>query len=176
MYHASPTPAAVGSKEGAVGVGSGRFSSGVSDSIVRQDRHGMSESPRGRVSKRLRRMQKRAVEADHGASEPPHVPDDVRSSTSKRSRGKRLSMCSDYKGDSKGCRGSSCGEEKCQFLCGWSKEDCDLVNPKEKMRWGYADGTGGANYYCERAWRTKWAIKYKHDRVEFCALLAKDWM
>ena len=121
-------------------------------------------------------MQKNAAEADHGASEPPHVPDDVRSSTSKRSRGMRLSMCSDYKGDSNGCRDSSCGEEKCQFLCGWSKEDCDLVNPKEKMRWGYADGTGGANYYCERAWRTKWAIKYKRDRVEFCALLAKDWM
>ena len=173
MYHASPTPAAVGPKEGAVGVGSGRFSSGVPDSIVRQDRHGMSESPCGRVSTRLRRMQKRA---DQGASEPPHVPDDVGSSTSKRSRGKGLSMCSDYKGDSNGCRDSSCGEEKCQFLCGWSKEDCDLVNPKEKMRWGYADGTGGANYYCERAWRTKWAIKYKHDRVEFCALLAKDWM
>ena len=151
-------------------MGSGPFSSGVSDSIVRQDRHGMSESPRGRLSKWLRQRQKRALEADQGASEPPHVPDDVRSSTSKRSRGKRSKV------DSNVCRGSSCGEGKCQFLCGWSKEDWGPVNPKEKMRWGYADGTGGANYYCERAWRTKWAIKYKHDRVEFCALLAKDWM
>ena len=69
----------------------------------------------------------------------------------------------------------SLSAKHCVFLCGRTLGDRDDVDGDEELRWGYNDGSGSADYYCERTWRCQ--VQHKvpgRDRVLFLKSMAED--
>ena len=48
----------------------------------------------------------------------------------------------------------------CVFPCGRSQASPDPVDPSKKVRWAYADGSGCCDWYCQKAFLSRWSHKF----------------
>ena len=62
--------------------------------------------------------------------------------------------------------------KRCSFLCGKGAEDSDEEDPEVLMRWAHGDGSGTADWYCERTWCS---VAHRHEsKADFQKNLKRD--